>query len=111
MDLTTHSAAARFAPPNHDGVEAARLQATHFAMVALADWPAGSTATMEAAPIAKIYVIVEGTLTVVALDGARHRLARYDSIHIPAGEARAIVNETDARAAMIVVTPGAGATA
>lgn len=105
MDTTTHSAASRFAPPNHDGVEAVRLQGSDFAMVAIADWPTGSTATMEAATIAKIYVIVQGTLTVIARDGERHRLARYDSIHIPAGEARAVVNESNAPAAMIVITP------
>jgi quercetin dioxygenase-like cupin family protein len=107
MDVTRFSAAPRFSPPNHEGVEAARLQATNFATVAVADWPPGSTATLEAAPIAKIYVIIEGELTVTTADGTAHRLGVRDSVHIPAGEARAIANDSGAHAAMIVITPAA----
>ena len=60
---------------------------------------------MEAGQIGKIYVVTEGVIVIEQADGARHELAARDSIFIPAGEARAVVNEGAASAEMIVITP------
>jgi uncharacterized cupin superfamily protein len=49
-------------------------------------------------------VVVRGEITVVT-DESEATLAPYDSCHIPAGEARTIVNRTNDVASMIVVMP------
>ena len=75
------------------------------AWVGYSDFPPGVVVPMEAGPIGKIYVVTRGALTVVQADGLRHRLEQRDSIFIPAGEARAIENDSGLPAAIIVVTP------
>jgi len=62
---------------------------------------------MSAGPIGKVYVVTEGTLTIEQSDGVRHVLRVLDSIFIPPGEARAVLNESGAPAAMLVITPAA----
>lgn len=59
---------------------------------------------MEAGPIGKIYVVTQRVLTFVLADWLRHRLEQWDSIFIPAGEARVVDNHSGAPAAIIVVT-------
>ena len=110
MDVVKFADAPFYYPPNHEGVTARRLQgdtisSADFAWVGHSEFPAGVIVPMEAGPIGKIYVVTEGALTVVQADGVRHRLEQWDSIFIPAGEARAVENDSGAPAAIIVVTP------
>jgi quercetin dioxygenase-like cupin family protein len=97
-------------PPNHDGVTSRRLQgdtvsSADFAWVGYSDFPAGVIVPMEAGTFSKIYVVTSGALTVEQSDGTRHMLKQWDSIFIPAGEARSVINDSGAPAAIIVVTP------
>lgn len=110
MDVVRFAEAPFYYPPNHEGVTARRLQgdaasSADFAWVGYSDFPPGVVVPMEAGPIGKIYVVTQGVLTVIQADGERHRLAQGDSIFIPAGEARAVENDSGEPAAIIVVTP------
>lgn len=110
MDIVKFANAPFYYPPNHEGVTARRLQgdkasSADVAWVGYSDFPAGVIVPMEAGPISKIYIVTQGTLTIVQADGVRHSLAQWDSIFIPAGEARGVENDSGAPAAIIVVTP------
>jgi quercetin dioxygenase-like cupin family protein len=110
MEVVKFADAPFYYPPNHEGVTARRLQgdatsSADFAWVGYSDFPPGVVVPMEAGPIGKIYVVTQGALIIVEEDGFRHRLEQWDSIFIPAGEARAVENDSDAPATIIVVTP------
>ena len=112
MDVVKFAEAPAYTAPNHEDVTARRLQggeasAAGFVLVGHSILPAGAVVPMEAGPIGKIYVATEGVLLIEQQDGVRHVLEPYDSIFIPAGEARAVRNESGAVAAMIVITPSA----
>jgi quercetin dioxygenase-like cupin family protein len=60
---------------------------------------------MDAGASGKIYVVLDGEVTIHLADGATHALGKLDSCFIPAGEARAIRNAGNVVAAMLVVMP------
>lgn len=110
MEVVRFADAPFYTLPDHEEVVARRLQGaeastTDFATIGHSTFPAGAVVPMGAGPIGKVYVVTEGALTIEQDDGARHVLRVNDSIFIPANEARAVVNESDAPAAMIVITP------
>jgi quercetin dioxygenase-like cupin family protein len=96
-------------PPNHHDCTALRLQgwdaseAKNF-WVGLSHFLPGGGADHEATPLEKVYVVLRGEVTVVTDDGEA-TLGPLDSCHIPANEARSIVNRTNDVATMIVVLP------
>jgi len=59
---------------------------------------------MDATPIEKVYVVVDGEVTVVTADGETS-LRPLDSCWLAPGEARAIENRTNRPASMLVVMP------
>ncbi len=65
--------------------------------------PAGG-AERDATPLEKVYVVVEGEVTVITDEGATI-LGPLDSCYIAPGEARAIENRTNRPASMLVVMP------
>ena len=102
--------APNYTAPGHEDVEARRLQGgaaggADFVLVGHSFLETGAVIPMDAGAIGKVYVVTDGELIVEQEDGARHVLERGDSVFIPAGEARAVRNESGASAAMIVVTP------
>ena len=110
MDLVRFADAPLYTAPDHDDVVARRLQGgeaskADFALIGHSSFRDGAVVPMGAGPFGKVYVITEGALTIEQDDGARHVLHAGDSIFIPAGEARAIMNVSGQPAAMIVVTP------
>jgi len=110
MEIVRFEDAPLYSAPNHDGITARRLQggeasSVKFALVGHSIFPAGAIVPMEAAPIGKIYVVTEGTITIEQEDGTRHVLEQWDSLFVPPEEARAVVNDGGAPAAMIVITP------
>ena len=110
MELMRFADAPKYALPNHDEVTARRLQGgeattADFVLVGHSEFPAGATVAMEAAPIGRIYVVAKGVISIDQADGVRHVLQERDSIFVPAGEARAVVNDSGAHAAIIVITP------
>ena len=114
MELIRFADAPGYTAANHDDVSARRLQggeatSAAFVLVGHSYFPAGAVIPMEAATIGKIYIVVEGALSVEQSDGVRHQLGGMDSIFVPAGEARAVVNDSGAPAAIIVITPSPAA--
>ena len=114
MQVVKFADAPFYTAPDHDDVVARRLQGgaasdADIALVGHSTLPPAATVPMGAGPIGKIYVVVQGAITVTGDDDARYVLHSGDSIFIAPGEPRALVNEGEADAAMIVITPAAGA--
>jgi quercetin dioxygenase-like cupin family protein len=65
--------------------------------------PAGGC-EMSATPLEKVYVVLDGEVTIVTNDGEA-TLGPLDSIYLGPGEARAIENRTNRAASMLVVMP------
>ena len=110
MDVVRFEKAPIYTAPDHEDVVARRLQggeasAADFVMVGHSSFADGSAVPMDTAAIGKIYVVTDGTITIEQADGERHVLQRWDSIFVPAGEARAVRNESGAPASLIVITP------
>ena len=112
MQTVRFADAPLYSAPGHEDVVARRLQggeasAADVATVGHSYLPDRAVVPMAAGAFGKVYVVTEGSLVIEQADGARHVLHPLDSIFIAAGEARAVINESGAPAAMIVVTPPA----
>ena len=108
MQITRFAEARRYDAPKHFDMRSLRLQgfdmsASQFAWVGLSQFLPQGGAEMDAGALEKIYVVLEGEVTVQLADGTRHVLKALDSCHIPGGEARAIRNEANTVATMLVV--------
>lgn len=114
MEITRFSEARRYDAPRHFDMRSLRLQGLEasgadFAWVGLSHFLPGGGAEMDAGPVGKIYVVVAGRITVELVGGVVETLDRFDSCFIAAGEARAIRNEWNEVASMIVIMPPPGA--
>jgi len=72
--------------------------------VGLSHFLPGGGAEMDATPLEKVYVVLEGEVTVTT-DDSEVTLKALDSCYLPPGQARAIVNRTNLPASMLVVMP------
>ncbi len=114
MQITRFAEARRYDAPKHFDMRSLRLQgfdltASKFAWVGLSHFLPQGGAEMDAGALEKIYVILSGEVTVELADGTRHVLRTLDSCHIPSGESRAIRNDGNDVATMLVVMPHADA--
>ena len=110
MEITRLADAKPYSAPKHFDMRGLRLQGLEasgadFAWTGLSYFLPGGGADMDAGATGKIYVVIEGQITIRLGDGAVHVLGKLDSCFIPAGEARAIRNEGNTVAAMLVVMP------
>jgi glyoxylate utilization-related uncharacterized protein len=111
MQVVKFNDAPHYTLPNHEQVTARRLQgldasSADFVVVGFSEFPVGAAVPMEpGGSISKIYVVVSGSLIIEQGDGVRHELNQWDSIFIPPGHARAVMNEGSVAAAMLVMTP------
>ena len=110
MQITRFAEARRYDAPKHFDMRSLRLQgfdlsASKFAWVGLSHFLPQGGAQMDAGPLEKIYVVMSGEVTIELGDGSKHVLRALDSCHIPGGEARAIRNEGNEVATMLVVMP------
>jgi uncharacterized cupin superfamily protein len=109
MEVTRLGDAQPYEAPKHYDVRGLRLQgfeasgAENF-WVGLSIYLPGGGAEMDATPIEKVYVVVEGELTVITDEGETV-LRRFDSCRLAPGEARAVENRTNLPAQMVVVMP------
>lgn len=116
MQVTRLAEARRYDAPKHFDMRALRLQGleaspAQFAWVGLSHFlPAGGT-EMDAGPLDKIYVVVDGEITVEVEDGQSAVLHPLDSCFIPGGQARAVRNDTNRVASMLVIMPPPAVTA
>ncbi len=95
--------------PNHRGFAALRLQGFEAGgplnqWVGLSQCAPGGGAGPDAAPFEKVYVVLEGEMTVI-VEGGEARLGPMDSCTIAPGETREIVNRGDGLCKMLVVMP------
>lgn len=109
MKVIRLSEAVPYEAPAHFGVAALRLQGfdasdvANFSVSLSHVLPGGGT-EHGASPLERVYVVVAGEITVVT-DSAEATLGVYDSVHIPSGEARTMLNRTNTPASLIVVMP------
>ena len=110
MEITRLTDAKTYIAPKHYDMRSLRLQGfaasgADFAWAGLSYFLPGGGAEMDAGPLGKIYVVVEGQVTVELASGETCVLKKLDSCFIPGGEARAVRNDSNEIAAMIVVMP------
>lgn len=110
MDITRFAEARRYDAPKHYDMRSLRLQGfdasdAGFAWTGLSHFLPGGGAEMDASPLEKVYVVLSGEITIELEGGATYVLAPLDSCFIPGGEARAIRNEGNAVATMLVTMP------
>ncbi|MFC3106668.1 cupin domain-containing protein [Undibacterium arcticum] len=109
MNLTRFANAPQYFPPNHDGMHCLRLQG-HEAGPSDTIWlgvshilPGGGT-TLDASPVEKLYVVLEGNVTVVT-EGGEETLGPHDSCRLAPGEKRALKNRTNRPATVLLAMP------
>lgn len=95
--------------PNHRGVLGRRLQGYEpdgptNQWIGLSEFEPGGGAGPDSTPFEKVYVVLEGELTVRA-GGQEVVLGRWDSCTIAPGEVREIVNASAAVCSLLVVIP------
>ena len=110
MDITRLADAKTYIAPKHYDMRSLRLQGLEasgadFAWTGLSYFLPGGGAEMDAGPLGKIYVVLEGEMTIELGTGETHVLAALDSCFIPGGEARAVRNDGNAIATMLVIMP------
>jgi hypothetical protein len=111
MNITRFDAAPEYTAPRHHGMRCLRLQGRE-AGPAVQLWlgvstiePGGHT-ELDASPIEKHYVVLDGDLTLVGETPAGVRsevtLSRHDSCRFAPGEKRQLINHGE-RAAMVLL--------
>ena len=110
MQITRLQAAARYDAPRHFDMRSLRLQGVgasdaDFAWIGLSYFLPGGGAAMEASASGKMYVVLEGEVTIELAGGETHVLRKLDSCFLAAGEQRAIRNGANVVATMLVVLP------
>ena len=110
MDVVRLADATPYQAPKHYDMRSLRLQgfdasSADFAWTGLSYFLPGGGAEMDAGPLGKIYVVLEGEVTIELGSGEAQVLGRLDSCFIPGGEARAVRNDGNTVAAMLVVMP------
>jgi mannose-6-phosphate isomerase-like protein (cupin superfamily) len=110
MQVTRYGDAQAYEAPGHFDVRTMRLQGfdasdAKFAWTGLTHFLPGGGAEMSASPLEKIYVVLEGEVTVELGDGTIEKLGKLDSCYIGGGVERAVRNERNDVATMLVVMP------
>jgi quercetin dioxygenase-like cupin family protein len=110
MEITRFEDASPYEAPGHFYMRGLRLQgfdvtSSKFAWTGLSHFLPGGGAEMDVSPLEKIYVVIDGEVTITLGSGERQMLSRLDSCFIPGGEERAILNESNHMATMLVIMP------
>ena len=111
MQVKRLAEAHAYEAPGHHDVRTLRLQGLDASdaqgfWVGLTHFLPGGGADHDATPLEKVYVVVDGEVTVVT-DGAEATLGPWDSCYLAPNEARSVVNRTNRPASMLVVMPHA----
>lgn len=72
--------------------------------VGLSHFLPGGGAEMDGSPLEKVYVVVEGELTIVT-EAGETTLKKLDSCWLAPGERRQVLNRTNMPASMLVIMP------
>lgn len=110
MHVTRFDEAPHYHPPAHIDMRCLRLQG-HEAGPTSTMWlgvsqilPGGHT-SLDTSPHEKIYLVLDGEVTVTAADGEEAVLRRWDSCRIAPGEPRALRNDTNYTATIALAMP------
>ena len=71
--------------------------------VGLSHFLPGGGAEMSASSSERVYFVLSGNITVKSEDGKAFTLDPMDSLYIPSGEKRCIINETNMPATLLVI--------
>ncbi len=109
MHVTRFQEAKPYEAPNHRGVVGLRLQGFHEngpknQWVGYSQFLPGGGAGPDSTPFEKVYVVLEGEMTVI-IDGKETVLRAMDSCTIWPNEVREIVNRSNHVCRMLVVIP------
>jgi mannose-6-phosphate isomerase-like protein (cupin superfamily) len=110
MNVVRLADAAPYSPPKHSATcYAMHLQHRSVGSdapywVGCSYYLPGARAEWDASPLAKVYIVLDGELT-VAVEGEEQRLGPLDSVYLGPGENREVRNETNRVATMLVVMP------
>ena len=112
MHIKRFSDAESYDAPNHWGVKGLRLQGFEDGgpenqWIGLSKFAPGGGAGPDSTPCEKVYVVLEGEMT-IEVDGAETVLGAMDSCTIPPDEVRRIENKTNRICKMLVVIPYPG---
>lgn len=110
MEVVRLEDAKAYIAPKHYDMRSLRLQGfeasdADFAWTGLSYFLPGGGAEMDAGPLGKIYVVIDGEVTIELGSGETQVLRKLDSCFIPGGEARAVRNDGNMIATMLVVMP------
>lgn len=109
MHLKRFESARPYEAPNHFACHGLRLQGFEEGgptnqWVGHSQFLPGGGAGPDATPFEKVYVVLEGEMTVI-VDGEETVLGKYDSCTIAPGEIRKIENRRNSVCTMLVVVP------
>lgn len=109
MDVVRIEEALPYDAPRHFGISTLRLQgadasAAEGFTVGLSQVLPGGGAERGAAPVERVYVVLDGELF-VSSGSDEVTLGPLDSCHIPAGEEREMANRTNRTTSLLVVMP------
>ena len=109
MNVTRLADAPAYHPANHDGMACLRLQgheagATDLLWLGLSHILPGGGTTLDAAPVEKFYVVLNGELT-IRTETDEAVLTAWDSCRIAANEKRALVNRTNRPVTVLLAMP------
>lgn len=107
MQVTRVASVAPYAAAKHHDVTALRLQGFDASdlqafWVGLSHYAPGGSAERDASGTEKVYVVVEGEITVIT-DTDEVVLGPLDSVYLAPGEARAVENRSGTTASMLVL--------
>ncbi len=113
MHVTTLAGLAPYSAPGHFGMTAFRLQGQDASPNAsfwcgLSRFEPGGGAERATSPLERVYVVIDGCMTVITDDGERE-LMPLDSCRIAPGEPRALINRGATAATMLVIGESARA--
>jgi len=111
MRVTKAESANAYEAAKHFGMTAMRLQGGDASeceafWVGLSTFLPGGGAEWSASPTEKVYVVVEGAVT-VKTEGGEAELGPLDSCYLAPNEGRSVVNRSHRPAIMIVISPNA----
>lgn len=109
LEVTRFNDAKAYEARNHFAMSAMRLQGQGVSnledyWVGFSTFLPGGGADKGSAPTGKVYVVLDGEITVTTAEGDTV-LGKYDSCYLPPNLERAILNTTNHPAQMLVISP------
>jgi len=108
MEVTRLADALPYDAPKHHGIAALRLHGggqtnTERVVVGLSHFLPGGGADESSSEVERVYVVLEGQITVTTEDDGAVVLGPLDSCLIPPGETRSVQNASNLPASMLVI--------